>query len=322
MIAVSLRLMIGLIAAFGMLIGMGIIGRGGDPGGILYMRGDGRNGYQVAHVNLDGIITTLPILPAGSHFEGGIDCTPTGDNWVIARIIDFLHIRFETASAPPATRTFDLPPGWIGSVSFAPEGERVALVATFPGYSPRAEIYLFDLTDGTLTPLTDNHLTESGVAWSPDGARLAFNYDDNTRGVEGIAVMDAAPNAPLHTLIESIMPKGAPIWSHDSTTLIYGAGTSFGAAFYRIAADGGAPTAIYSANAILAYPRFSPSGALLSFNRLDVRSGAQITVLDVKTGIARAVTGLESGYTNVNGCWLPSAVIAAAFGSMTGESGT
>ena len=43
------------------------------------------------------------------------------------------------------------------------------------------EIYLQNLTTGVLTKLTDNDVTEFGLAWSPDGTTIAFGrwIDDN-----------------------------------------------------------------------------------------------------------------------------------------------
>ena len=117
-----------------------------------------------------------------------------------------------------------------GEPSFSPDGTKIAFaVTTFEGNATRTDIFVVN-TDGSNASNPIN-LTNAAPqtsytfpAWSPDGTRIAFNYNATFFTPTQIWLMNA-DGSNQHVLVALTGPNGGgvnyPAWSPDSTTLVF-----------------------------------------------------------------------------------------------------
>jgi len=78
---------------------------------------------------------------------------------------------------------------WLDEIALAPDGRHVAYTLRHPhvetnGYTPH--VYLRDLASAAVQSLTSGASTASALAWSRDGAQLAYSYSEG--GVNSVRV--------------------------------------------------------------------------------------------------------------------------------------
>jgi Tol biopolymer transport system component len=128
-------------------------------------------------------------------------------------------------------------------------------------------------TDGTLTKLTSNRISDYAANWSPDGRRLAFVRELGDGSA--IYVMDSDGTDVRRLTRQVRTPDGgssrdeAPSWSPDGTRLVFASSRSGGESeIWRIDADGTdltrlTRTALYVGDH---NPVWSPSGRSIWFD--------------------------------------------------------
>ena len=89
----------------------------------------------------------------------------------------------------------------VGSPVASPDGTRVVFSVTMPAYEAKAQtsdLWIVPV-DGSAEPrqITHDKATESGVAWSPDSARIAFSAKREGDEAAQIYVIDLARRAAL-----------------------------------------------------------------------------------------------------------------------------
>jgi dipeptidyl aminopeptidase/acylaminoacyl peptidase len=100
--------------------------------------------------------------------------------------------------------------------------------------SSRYHLFLLDLADGTVTPLTDGDHDELQPSWSPDGSRIAFvskrGPDADRHENWDVYVMDATPGADAIQVTrnpgadgdaDDSWGSGPPAWSPDGKRIAY-----------------------------------------------------------------------------------------------------
>lgn len=115
-----------------------------------------------------------------------------------------------------------------GDVTWSPDGQYFAFASSRSG---EIEIYVMELTSGTITQLTDNS-KEGGLSaapdWSPDGHHIAY-----TQVIPGggrhIYIMDADGKNPRpilkghqpHMIGKNLVSRTFPRWSPDGEQILY-----------------------------------------------------------------------------------------------------
>lgn len=130
-----------------------------------------------------------------------------------------------------------------GSPAWSPDGERIAFVAASP-WTPgseeppgRPQVFVMDDDGGAVKRLTSFRHSPRDLAWSPDGASLAFGASSD------IFVMDADGGSPRRIVASLVAADGSfenaePAWSPDGRRLLFTKSAEDGNAVWVVDVDG------------------------------------------------------------------------------------
>lgn len=137
-----------------------------------------------------------------------------------------------TAKQPPSHEALWLMKR-VGSPAASPDGRWVVVPVTEPAYDEKGEVSdLWILpVDGSAKPrrLTSSKAGESGAAWSPDGARLAFSAKREDDDVAQVYVLDVSGGGEARRATSSPLAARSPVWSPDGQWIAYQSGVWSGA---------------------------------------------------------------------------------------------
>ena len=207
-------------------------------------------------------------------------------------------------------------PGLELDPAISPDGRAVAYVAGAPGHM---RIYLRQIADGRMVPLTDDDGTggQRWPQWSSDGAQILFHAGRprlGTRSQEGnsaLFVVPALGGTPRR--LTGSMPKGvavSPAWSFDNRQIAFGSADGL---YIVGAGSGGSPTLIAAAQEAHS-PAWSPDGRRIAFvsrgiyftfgeESLGNLSTSAVAVVDVESRKSAAVT--RGDWLDTNPVWMP-----------------
>ena len=171
-------------------------------------------------------------------------------------------------------------PGEAGSPAFSPDGSRIVL----PLRGGVSGLYVVDATGIAQVPLDPTLLYSgeageamvdaSNIAWSPDGAWIAFDQVSGD-GTSGVWVVRAdGTDARLLASGPAEEGPGFPTWSSDSRSIGYVRTPSSGGSagerleLWIVGVDGGPPSRIYQSECCIAdwsAPAWSPDGEFIAF---------------------------------------------------------
>jgi dipeptidyl aminopeptidase/acylaminoacyl peptidase len=107
----------------------------------------------------------------------------------------------------------------------SPDGKWVAFNVAEPAYDSKdsaSDIWLKSLTDESpARRITFTKAGEGGLAWSPDGRKLAFTAKRDADEVAQIYVLDLASGGEAERVTSLSTGAGAPKWSPDGTKLLF-----------------------------------------------------------------------------------------------------
>ena len=113
----------------------------------------------------------------------------------------------------------------VGAPIPSPDGKWVAFAVNEVNYDPAKNVS--DLwivpADGSSAPrqLTANKAGESGAAWSPDSAKLAFAAKRDDDEVTQIYVLDVVRGGEAQRITSAPTPASAPKWSPDGKRIVF-----------------------------------------------------------------------------------------------------
>ena len=133
---------------------------------------------------------------------------------------DVIHVYDLVADALLATYGFD---GLVAlySPAWSPEGDRLAFSSIAEnGFS---DLFLYDLAEDRLRPLTRDPYDDLDPAWSPDGRRIAFSSDRTAMGKRdayNIFSYDLEEGTVSYVTFGDRIDQG-PRWSPDGRRLVF-----------------------------------------------------------------------------------------------------
>jgi serine/threonine-protein kinase len=154
------------------------------------------------------------------------------------------------------------PPGIYSAPRFSPDGTRVAVQSS--GFDDGNDIWVYEISRGTLTRLTIEESRESLPAWTPDGARITFASDRS--GDESIywAQADGSGAAELVLAREGCRVSPAA-WSSDGRNLVFLQSCEVGSGGIWAMPLGGEPQPFIESPHHETWPTFSPDGRWLAY---------------------------------------------------------
>ena len=206
-----------------------------------------------------------------------------------------------------------------GDARLSPDGKKVAMLIRSEadgGEHQKLHVRTFD-EEGTDTDLGVECKTLVSVAWSPDGAEIAFADMPEVWG-QGFAhsIMDVKTREKKALKL----PEGHLLtdWSRDGKlflTTCYAADKenpqSRGARLYLVNRDGSEPRAMTDEKQVNAFGRLSPDGNRVLHGRMTPpKDGTgpakrELMVLDVASGESTAVGDTQADGDILSCCWSP-----------------
>lgn len=102
-----------------------------------------------------------------------------------------------------------------GSPRWSPDGSKLLCVSDANGF---ANLWLIDLTSGSVESLTEGHEEKGAPAWTSDGERVAYTFC--RQGSIGIGVADLS-SRKAQAVVAPTGVAADPVWSPDGSKLLY-----------------------------------------------------------------------------------------------------
>ncbi len=252
-------------------------------------------------------------------FDSAPSWSPDGSRIVFERISfdppDFAHIYVMNADGSGVTPLTDKQTSGEGvdvNPQWSPDGTKIAFISLRDG---QQDVYVMNADGSGQTRLTtDGTMSQTELAWLPDG-RLSYAARSSTpMATNGIFVMNADGSGKgrfMELRIEdsglTISSIASPVWSPDGTRVAFQASdvTVDGSAqtdIFVMNADGSALTRLTNHPEADTIPMWSPDGSWIAFN--SQRDGnSEIYAIDVNGGELTRLT--NSSTYEVQPAWSP-----------------
>ena len=158
-----------------------------------------------------GLMTELDGLAHYAVSSNGMLVYAPGGSWRSAR-------RLVWVSPDGAIEPLPFPLGTYNGLALSPDARRVALTR---GVGNNYDVWLGDLTRGTLVPLTRDPGEDGAPIWSPDGRQLALGTESRFGGPPKLAFLDLQ-GGELRIEADSGPEFSAPTgWSHQGGLVFF-----------------------------------------------------------------------------------------------------
>ena len=150
--------------------------------------------------------------------------------------------------------------GINNSPAWSPDGQKLAFVSNFNGFS--SQIGTVGVDGSNMTPITTGPSDNVDPAWSPDGTKIAF--DSNAGGGSHIYTMNT-DGTNIQRLTSVSGDQIQPAWSPDGTKIAYVSTSSNGYEIFVMNADGSNPVQLTNNGDADEEPAWSPDGTKIAF---------------------------------------------------------
>jgi serine/threonine protein kinase len=194
---------------------------GGGIGEIAFVSNLSGN-YQIYTINLNGTgrrkVTDIP--------EGACqpDWSPDGARLVFVSPCDSITDYYPGSAMylinadGPGLLPLPTMPGGDYDPKWSPDGEKLAFTSL--RNSGRPQLYILELEDYSVTPISEKYLTDFQPSWSPDGKQFVF-ISTRKQGQQ-VWVMDTNGNNPQQlTRMNNGLLNYRPSWSPDGKNIIF-----------------------------------------------------------------------------------------------------
>jgi Tol biopolymer transport system component len=172
--------------------------------------------------------------------------------------------------------------------AFSPKGDQLAFVSDRDDLRPvelherHSDIFLFSLTDSSLTRFSQGFGAKAAPCFTPDGESLV--YVNNVSGTFDIFEQRLGTTQPVN-LIAKAGPRGAPQASPNRKHVVYFEKRDNNLDLYLFDRDKGSVQRLTCDSGVDAFPAFSPDGNEIYFT--SNRGGNyQIYAMDLRTPLA------------------------------------
>lgn len=213
------------------------------------------------------------------------DALPTvgGGSGLIAfqsdRVGQFGLFSIDTNAANLRAITND-PTHFSGRPVYSPDGLSIAFTAK-RGSSTTEDIYVLDLTTQQERRITNFSGIDRGAAWSPDGARLAYESDQDSAGLD---IFTYESPGTITNLTGGEGNNGFPVWSPDGSRIAFISTRTGPPVLFLMNADGSNVVNTGQQGFVTSW---SPDGRFLLLHREDPTTNKfdiQLVAVDLSSG--------------------------------------
>ncbi len=239
----------------------------------------------VALLGLAAALAAQPVAQAGVEKIVYDECYADAVNWEI--VCGIYMADPDGSNAVGLTTGTD--PAW------SPDGSKIA----FNGGPNQDDIFVLNLSDGTLTNLTNHPAYDGAAAWSRDGAQIAFAT--NRDGPLELYVMNA-DGSRFTRLTSNVGFAGRPAWFPDGGRIAFDCEVESGNRdICAINADGTGLVRLTTDPGSDSGAAFSPDGARIAFATTRFGADAEIAIMDADGTVSR----LGAGVVGLRPAWSP-----------------
>jgi Tol biopolymer transport system component/DNA-binding winged helix-turn-helix (wHTH) protein len=170
--------------------------------------------------------------------------------------------------------------------SFSPDGKKVVFESDRMGFS---DIWYCDSDGSNCVQLTSLHGTAGTARWSPDGHRIAFEFQ--SQHYYDVYVLEVPDGRPRRLLTFSEADNGAPNWSRDGNWIYFYSSHEKGPLqLWKVPFQGGTPVRVTKNGGV--YATESEDGRFLYYSKMEqsgiwkmpLNGGGEERVLDQPEG--------------------------------------
>jgi len=181
----------------------------------------------------------------------------------------------------------------VTDFAWSPDSRSIAYSAFTPGKSLNGDVYVTRLDGSASVRLTDDPQADGGVAWSPDGAWIAYHHQVDSNHQIFIMRSDGGQKRQLTFAGENLSAR----WSPDGSKISYYSTRNGRIEIYLISADGVDEKRVSSHYRYGEYV-WLPDSRHIALSALDNNGDAYLTVVSIDTLAEESLTTLATTGTD------------------------